>query len=133
MKLCSTSRNCSIKLAGRQFKTVKSKQIVNFQDLLPWDCVEAENISQLKTGLTHGQHVYKQILKALDRDVPSYTSNTMMVDAGKEIGHRTQEVSYVMHSPYIASPIIYCWRQKTGLDVMILDNIFLKFLSVSYV
>lgn len=95
MKLCSTSRNCSMKLAGSQFKAVKSKQIVNFQDLLPWDCVEAENISQLKTGLTHGQHVYKQILKALDRDVPSYTSNTMIVDAGKEIDHKKCPMSCI--------------------------------------
>lgn len=97
MKLCSASRNCSMKLAGNQLKAVKSKQIVNFWDVLPWDCVEAENINQLKMGLrlTHGQHVYKQILKALGRDVPSYTSNIMIVDAGKEMDHRKCPMSCI--------------------------------------
>lgn len=63
----------------------------------------------------HRHQVHKQVLKALSRDVPFYTSNTVIVDAGE--GDGLQKVSSLMHSSYKASHIITVGNRKLGLMV----------------
>lgn len=106
-----------MKLAGGQFKTVKRNQIVNLQNLLPWECLEAESISQFKQGLRliHGQQVHKQILQALSRDVSTYTSNMAIADAESVQSHAFVQYNFFYY---------LCWRQKTGLEGLTLETIF---------
>lgn len=47
--------------------------------------------------------------------MPSYTSNTVIVDAGE--GDGLQKGSSLIHSPYIASPIIPVGDRKLVLMV----------------